>query len=394
MVLLITDGLDRDDPDRLAAEMERLQLSARRLIWLNPLLRWDGFAPRARGIRAILPHVDSFRACHNLASLEELAAALTRPDDPGENAADRGSRPEGGLPRRRRDHAREAALDRARCRQAGPDELTPSVRRLPEGADRAHETPCVRAHPSTWRLMLRPSSPYGRSPSRLRAGGARRQRPSRPSAIIVARPGNPCRPCLRQIPDGAPMLVLASAAVPGAAALRRGRADLPLRRELPAPPGQPGPARALPPHRALPDARLRRRRPHRLRHRRRPTGDRPARGRLPARSSRTRASPTSTCARRRNNCYQARVDRGLTPYRRPVPPSASHERRLPPGPAARYIRRKRPRGRRCRTRPRSPRPRSTGCAPARARRSPPSSRPGARRRGRAGRSWRSPARAR
>jgi uncharacterized protein with von Willebrand factor type A (vWA) domain len=84
VVLLITDGLDRDDPDRLAAEMERLQLSARRLIWLNPLLRWDGFTPRARGVRAMLPHVDSFRACHSLASLEELAAALSRPDDPGD----------------------------------------------------------------------------------------------------------------------------------------------------------------------------------------------------------------------------------------------------------------------------------------------------------------------
>ena len=78
VVLLITDGLDRDDPDRLAREMERLQLSARRLIWLNPLLRWDGFAPRARGIRAILPHVDSFRACHNLASLEELVGRADR----------------------------------------------------------------------------------------------------------------------------------------------------------------------------------------------------------------------------------------------------------------------------------------------------------------------------
>ena len=84
VVLLITDGLDRDDPDRLAYEMERLHLSARRLIWLNPLLRWDGFAPRARGIRAILPHVDSFRACHNLASLEDVSAALSRPDDPGD----------------------------------------------------------------------------------------------------------------------------------------------------------------------------------------------------------------------------------------------------------------------------------------------------------------------
>ncbi len=84
VVLLITDGLDRDDPDRLAKEMERLHLSSRRLIWLNPLLRWDEFAPKARGIRAILPHVDTFRACHSLASLEELSEVLGRPDDPGE----------------------------------------------------------------------------------------------------------------------------------------------------------------------------------------------------------------------------------------------------------------------------------------------------------------------
>jgi uncharacterized protein with von Willebrand factor type A (vWA) domain len=86
VVLLITDGLDRDDPDRLETEIERLHLSARRLIWLNPLLRWEGFTPRARGVRAILPHVDSFRACHSLASLEELVAVLSRPDDPAERA--------------------------------------------------------------------------------------------------------------------------------------------------------------------------------------------------------------------------------------------------------------------------------------------------------------------
>lgn len=86
VVLLITDGLDRDDPRALRLEMERLRLSARRLIWLNPLLRWEGFAPRAQGVRAILPNVDVFRACHNLASLEELAVALSRPDDAGEKA--------------------------------------------------------------------------------------------------------------------------------------------------------------------------------------------------------------------------------------------------------------------------------------------------------------------
>jgi len=86
VVLLITDGLDRDDPERLRAEMERLQLSCRKLIWLNPLLRWEGFAPKARGVKAMLPHVDSFRASHSIASLEDLAAALTRLDDLGDKA--------------------------------------------------------------------------------------------------------------------------------------------------------------------------------------------------------------------------------------------------------------------------------------------------------------------
>jgi uncharacterized protein len=86
VVLLITDGLDRDNPDDLARQMQRLHLTARRLIWLNPLLRWDGFAPKAAGIRAMLPHVDSFRAGHSIASLEELAAVISRPDDMGEKA--------------------------------------------------------------------------------------------------------------------------------------------------------------------------------------------------------------------------------------------------------------------------------------------------------------------
>lgn len=86
VVLLITDGLDRDDPDALARQMQRLHLSARRVIWLNPLLRWDGFAPKAAGIRAMLPHVDSFRAGHSIESLEALAAAISKPDDMGEKA--------------------------------------------------------------------------------------------------------------------------------------------------------------------------------------------------------------------------------------------------------------------------------------------------------------------
>ncbi|MEB8386078.1 VWA domain-containing protein [Rhodobacteraceae bacterium KMM 6894] len=86
VVLLITDGLDRGAPEALGGEMQRLHLSARRLIWLNPLLRWDGFAPKARGIAAMLPHVDSFRAGHSIATLEDLARVISAPDDSGEKA--------------------------------------------------------------------------------------------------------------------------------------------------------------------------------------------------------------------------------------------------------------------------------------------------------------------
>ncbi|NNE52376.1 MAG: VWA domain-containing protein [Sulfitobacter sp.] len=86
VVLLITDGLDRDGAENLQKQMERLHLTARRVIWLNPLLRWDGFAAKAAGIRAMLPHVDSFRAGHSIASLEELAAVISRPEDQGEKA--------------------------------------------------------------------------------------------------------------------------------------------------------------------------------------------------------------------------------------------------------------------------------------------------------------------
>ncbi|UWQ31421.1 VWA domain-containing protein [Leisingera sp. M527] len=86
VVLLITDGLDRGDPEALAREMQRLQLSSRRLIWLNPLLRWDGFAPKAQGIRAMLPYTDSFRAGHSIASLQDLAQVISSPSDAGEKA--------------------------------------------------------------------------------------------------------------------------------------------------------------------------------------------------------------------------------------------------------------------------------------------------------------------
>ncbi|HXZ03106.1 MAG TPA: VWA domain-containing protein [Stellaceae bacterium] len=79
VVLLITDGLDRDAGVGIGREMDRLHKSSRRLIWLNPLLRYEGFAPKSLGMKAILPHVDEFRPVHSLESLEELVVALTRP---------------------------------------------------------------------------------------------------------------------------------------------------------------------------------------------------------------------------------------------------------------------------------------------------------------------------
>jgi uncharacterized protein with von Willebrand factor type A (vWA) domain len=76
VVLLITDGLEREGGDELAREMDRLHRSCRRLVWLNPLLRYEKFEPKAQGIRAMLPHVDEVRPVHNLASLEALCEAL------------------------------------------------------------------------------------------------------------------------------------------------------------------------------------------------------------------------------------------------------------------------------------------------------------------------------
>jgi uncharacterized protein with von Willebrand factor type A (vWA) domain len=80
VVLLISDGLDRDNAAELEREMERLHKSCRELIWLNPLLRFDGFEARPAGIRAMLPHVDRFLPVHNLESLKDLAAVLSEHD--------------------------------------------------------------------------------------------------------------------------------------------------------------------------------------------------------------------------------------------------------------------------------------------------------------------------
>ncbi len=79
-LLFISDGIDRDAGEGLDHAMDRLSHSCRRLIWLNPLLRYDKFAPKAAGIRAILPHVDELRPIHNLQSIMDLTRALTAPD--------------------------------------------------------------------------------------------------------------------------------------------------------------------------------------------------------------------------------------------------------------------------------------------------------------------------
>lgn len=79
MVVLISDGLDRDAGEDLDVQMDRLHKSCHRLIWLNPLLRFDGFEPRASGVKAMLPHVDAFLPVHNVESLLDLVHALSRP---------------------------------------------------------------------------------------------------------------------------------------------------------------------------------------------------------------------------------------------------------------------------------------------------------------------------
>lgn len=93
-VLLITDGLERDSDEDLAREMDRLHRSCRRLIWLNPLLRFEGFEAKAKGIRAMLPHVDEFRAVHSLEAVADLVSALT-----GKQSDSKSSNPKSWLKR-------------------------------------------------------------------------------------------------------------------------------------------------------------------------------------------------------------------------------------------------------------------------------------------------------
>lgn len=88
VVLLITDGLERDADDTLAFEIDRLHRSCRRLIWLNPLLRFHAFEARAKGVQTMLPHVDELRPIHNLESMKELVRVLSGAPAKGYNPKD------------------------------------------------------------------------------------------------------------------------------------------------------------------------------------------------------------------------------------------------------------------------------------------------------------------
>jgi uncharacterized protein with von Willebrand factor type A (vWA) domain len=76
VVLIVSDGWERGDPQRLAREMAALRRACHRLLWLDPLAGQPGFAPETAGLRAALPHVDAFLPCANVASLEALAQRL------------------------------------------------------------------------------------------------------------------------------------------------------------------------------------------------------------------------------------------------------------------------------------------------------------------------------
>jgi uncharacterized protein with von Willebrand factor type A (vWA) domain len=77
-VMIVSDGYDTGEPEQLSQEMRRLRRRCRRIIWLNPLIGWRDYSPRARGMQAALPYVDLFAPAHNLASLAALEPYLAR----------------------------------------------------------------------------------------------------------------------------------------------------------------------------------------------------------------------------------------------------------------------------------------------------------------------------
>ncbi len=119
-VLLVSDGLDTDEHGELSRAAKQLRLYAHQIVWLNPLLRFDRFEPRAAGIRAILPHVDRFLPVHNLASLADLAVALRAPRVPVSSLTRAGGiAPRAPEPERPHGTARRPPHSRARRRDLG-----------------------------------------------------------------------------------------------------------------------------------------------------------------------------------------------------------------------------------------------------------------------------------
>jgi uncharacterized protein with von Willebrand factor type A (vWA) domain len=76
LVLVISDGLDTGEPEVLEHELQWLKRHSRRVLWLNPLLRYEGYAPLARGAAVLHRHADAMLAVHNLNALEQLASSL------------------------------------------------------------------------------------------------------------------------------------------------------------------------------------------------------------------------------------------------------------------------------------------------------------------------------
>ena len=77
IVVILSDGWDRGEPDVLAEQMERLHRAAHKVIWVNPLKVTPGYAPLARGMAAALPHVDAFVEGHSIEAVEELAREIS-----------------------------------------------------------------------------------------------------------------------------------------------------------------------------------------------------------------------------------------------------------------------------------------------------------------------------
>jgi len=77
-VMIVSDGYDTGEPERLGREMQRLRRRCRRIVWLNPLIGWNDYTPEARGMQAALPYVDLFAPAHNLESLAALEPYLAR----------------------------------------------------------------------------------------------------------------------------------------------------------------------------------------------------------------------------------------------------------------------------------------------------------------------------